>query len=352
MTELDILLPFGLPPPELAGDLLKQLDAPSLALLSSRAKSENGRHETVDGFRRALPHEQWLARQFGLDASEKTNSSPAIAAAWMPELDLSPDPGTWFALQPVHIHIARDHLVLTDPRQLVLSEDDSRALFEIAAPLFEEAGKRVLYGNATTWFVEADEWRDLETATPDAAAGHNIDIWMPKGPGERDWRKVQNEVQMHWYGHPLNDEREARGLKPVNSLWLWAGPSTHGQEKRCHYDKAFNLSGYQRALRQYLPAHGEASNAADLVSSAAGRNMLYLDDLLEPALANDWGRWLGHMQHLEESWFAPLLEALQSGRIDTVSLIATHDSRISRFTVTRSSLRKFWVKPSLTPLCP
>ena len=352
MTELDILLPFGLPPTELAGDLLKALDTPALAMLASRAKSEAGRHEAIDEFHRALPHELWLARRFGLEDAVKKNGSPPVAAALMAAMNIAPQPGAWFVLQPVHIHIARDHLVLTDPRQLGLSETESRTLFEIAAPLFAEAGKRLLYGNASTWFVEAEDWRDLETSSPDAAAGHNIDIWMPKGPGERDWRKVQNEVQMHWFNHAVNEDRETRRLKPINSIWIWGGPAWKIGEQSRHYDKTFNFYGWMQAFREYVPAHADATDSRALLSSPGERNMLLLDSLLEPALSNDWARWLDGMKHLEEVWFAPLLQALQSGKLDRISLIATHDSRISRFASTRSSLRKFWVKPSLAALCP
>lgn len=352
MTEIDILLPFGLPPQELAGDLLKELDTPALALLASRTKSGDGDHEIMDEFQRALPHELWMARRFGLEDGLKKNGSLPIACALMAAMNIAPQAGAWFILQPVHIHIARDHLVLTDPRQLALTDDESRTLFDIAAPLFAKTGKRLLYGNASIWFIEAEDWRGLETSSPDAASGHNIDIWMPKGDNERDWRKVQNDVQMHWFNHAINEAREAQRLKPVNSVWLWGGPANATLDKSPSYDKAFNLSGSMHAFSELVPGHAEAASAAALLSSAAGRNMLFLDALLEPALANDWGRWLANMKQLEDNWFTPLLQALKSGKIDRISLITTHDSRISRFTATRLSLRKFWVKPSLAPLCP
>lgn len=349
MTEIDILLPFGLPPAELARDLLKELNAPALALLASRATSEI---ENTDEFQRALPHERWIARQFGMEHAMQEGGSPPVASPLMRVMDIPPQTGTWFVLQPVHIHIARDHLVLTDPRRLALSEAESRALFDIASPLFHEAGKRITYGDTGTWFVEAGDWAGLETSSPDAASGHNIDIWMPKGPGERDWRKVQNDVQMHWFNHPVNEEREERRQKPVNSVWLWGGPSRNSEAPQRPYDKTFNLSGWMRAFRQFAPNHAHAVDADGIVPLLEKQNLLVLDNLLEAALSNDWGRWLDGMRQLDEEWFAPLLQALKSGKLDRISLITTHDSRISRFTATRSSLRKFWVKPTLATLCP
>src|SRR5690606_12665127 len=107
--------------------------------------------------------------------------------------------------------------------QLQLAEDEAQALFESALSVCEESGKSLLYGDAHTWFLRADDWQDLHTSTPDAACGHNIDIWMPKGQNERDWRRLQNEIQMHWHAHAINEQRAERGLKPVNSVWLWGG---------------------------------------------------------------------------------------------------------------------------------
>lgn len=352
MSHLDILIPFGLPPAELSADLLRELNAPALATLTARAKSQGG--STLDDFSRALPHETWLARQFGLE--KDMQGSPPVAAALMQSLGLAPESGTWFVLQPVHIHIARDHLVLTDPRQLTLPEQESRTLFDIAKPLFDEAGKPLLYGTAGTWFARADDWAGLQTSTPDVAIGHNIDIWMPKGPGERDWRKLQNEVQMHWFNHPINEEREAHRLKPVNSIWLWGGATTAAATAMARpasrYTKAFNLAGWMQALGQLVPQQARAASAAELIAAKPEQSLLLLDTLLEPALSNDWSRWLDRMRQLETDWFAPLLHALKSGTIEQLSLIITHDSRISSFTATRSSLRKFWVKPSLATLCP
>lgn len=353
MSHLDILLPFGLLPPAMAPDLLKELKLPALSILTARAASgRNASHqETFEDFHRALPHEIWLMRSFGLEQVLHDNGSPPVAIALMREFGIAIDAGRWFILQPVHIHIARDHLVLTDPRQLMLTESQSRVLFDIAKPLFEEIGMTLLYGNTNTWFVRADDWDGLQTSTPDTASGHNIDIWMPNGPPERAWRKIQNEVQMHWFNHPVNEEREAHRLKPVNSLWLWGGASA-GEAVSGPYTDAFQLSGWMQALGQFVPRHSPAGRVEDVLAKTPQHALVVLDSLIEPALANDWATWLARMHIVETTWFAPLLDALRHGTIDSLSLILTDDARLSRITVTRSSLRKFWVKPSLAALNP
>jgi len=352
MSHLDILIPFGLPPKELATDLFRNLNTPALATLIARAKfiPENDAAQPDDGFARTLPHEAWLTTKFGLAPQMNISGSPPIATAAMCSLGIAEEPGQWFIVSPVHFHIARDHLVLTDPRQLALSEADSHTLFEIAQPLFSEVGKKLIYGDATTWFARADEWAQLQTSTPDAASGHNIDIWMPSGEGARSWRKLQNEVQMHWFTSAVNAGREEHGLKPVNSIWLWGGAPSSMQPEARPYTDAFNLHGWMRAFEQLVGRHASHADAATVIASSPQRGLLVLDHLLEAALNNDWGSWQLQLKQLESDWFAPLLVALKVGRLDHVTLIPTHHAKVSTFAANKRSLYKFWRKPSLAPL--
>ncbi len=339
MRHFDILLPFGLPPPAMACDLLPNLQAPALAMLLAKAARPPTRAH--DPFARHLPHEAWLAQRLNLAQESAGDCAPAMAIHHMQRSGLAIEDGTWFVANPVHIHIARDHLVLTDRRRLPLSDAESRALFAAALPIFEAAGKTLRYGAADAWFVRADDWQGLRTTTPDAACGHNIDIWMPKGDGERAWRKLQNEVQMEWHAHPVNAAREKRRDPPVNSLWLW-GAAHAGSD-----------AALRSALLSTFPAVFDASSdPATLLDGAAGDALILLDSLSEPALAEEWGGWLERVHMLEATWFAPLLQALQDGSITSLTLIAGHNAALREFKVGRRSLMKFWAPPSLARLLP
>ncbi|WP_353153400.1 hypothetical protein [Herminiimonas fonticola] len=348
MTQLELLLPFAMPPAEMARDLLRELNMPALATLLARAGVAE-RHVS-DGFSRALPHEYWLARQFGGPVQPDANTSPALAVKAMQTLALPADTGVWFILQPVHLHIARDHLVLTDPRQLQLSEADARALFALAQALFEESGKTLRYGDAQTWFLRADDWSALQTSTPDAACGHNIDIWMPKGPHERDWRRLQNEIQMHWHAHAINEQRETRGLKPVNSIWLWGGASSDVASTQNKIEETFTFKNAQKPFAAHATRQIAITSSADVINAKPQHGLLVLDKLIEPAMAGDWSEWLARFQAMEAAWFAPLLDALKNGQLDKLMITISHNTACSSFSVGKSSLRKFWRKPSLARL--
>ncbi|MDO9421494.1 MAG: hypothetical protein Q7T66_12615 [Herminiimonas sp.] len=347
MTQLDLLLPFAMPPAEMARDLLRELNMPSLALLMARASRTA--HQASDGFSRALPHEYWLASQFGLPAND-SDTSPAVAASGMRTFNLPLEGGNWFVLQPAHLHITRDHLVLTDHRQLQLTESDARALFAIVLPLFEEVGKTLFYGDAQTWFMRADDWNTLQTSTPDAACGHNIDIWMPKGAHERDWRRLQNEIQMHWHGNAINDQREARGLKAINSVWLWGGTPVALEPAQTKFEEIFTFSPIKESFAALVGKQIPVTSIAEIINSQTQRGLLIQDELTEAGLAGDWSEWLMRFQAMEALLFAPLLDAIRNGQLQKLHITISHNTAYSTFAVGASSLRKFWAKPSLARL--
>ncbi|WP_413628857.1 hypothetical protein [Herbaspirillum frisingense] len=354
MNQLDILVPFALPPAELARDLLRQSKAPSLSMLLGRGKATP--LQSHDPFSRALPHEHWLACRFGLPPAPQ-DSSPGAAAALMQGLGHAPAAGHWFVLHPAHIHVARDHLVLTDIGQLQLEEEESQRLFAAALPLFTEIGHELVYGDARTWFIRADAWAGLRTSTPSAASGRNVDIWMPEGPGELAWRKLQNEVQMQWFAEALNEQREMRGQKAINSIWIWGGADA-GASVQHSYGARFGLRGWMRAFgdgaqadqaHANAHAHTNASQVNDILRGD-GHRLLVLDALVEAALAEEWGLWLQHLEHLDREWLAPLLVALRADTLGAVNLVLTGSDRLVEVAVTCGALRRFWRKPSLALL--
>lgn len=337
MTEITLVLPFALPPPELAPDLVRALETPSLAALLSRTSSD--RASAADPDARALPHELWLGRQLGLSDGRKLS----FAAAAMRGFGLDPAGGAWMIVNPAHIEISRTFLMMGDARRLGLVESHSRALFDSARPYFEDSGLALLYGDAHTWFMRADAWRDLDTASPDAAGGMNLTDWLPLGERALDYRKLQNEVQMLWHQHPANIEREARGWPAVNSFWPW-GAAAAGDTPSTQ----FACAGSPPWLSAIAQQHGTFGSLLD-----AGRPALFCDGrLAEAALATDWAGWLQHMRQLDEDTFTPLLDAVTKGRIDRARLVLSHRNALAEFTTTAMAQRKFWRRPTLDRLLP
>jgi len=75
-------------------------------------------------------------------------------------------------------------------------------------------------GAPLRWYVAHPSLATLRCASLDRVIGRNVDRWLTDAPEVRLVRRLQNEVQMLLYTHPINDAREAQGLLPVNSFWL------------------------------------------------------------------------------------------------------------------------------------
>jgi hypothetical protein len=342
MSQITLVLPFALPISEFAPDLVRALEAPALARLLSRTS----RHARVpaDDAIRALPHEQWLARALGLTDSGR----PAFAAAAMRACGLSLDAGTWFIVNPIHIEIARTHLMMGDPGNLRLPDADSRALFETARPYFEEAGHALVYGDSATWFMRADDWAGLDTSTPDAALGMDLTDWMPTGARAAAFRRLQNEVQILWHTHPVNVAREARRLPPVNAFWAWgAADAARLPAPAAPALAAFDAHGAVGALA--------GTRVPDLAQFVAGAplerdTILYCGSAAPHAVGADWGGWVAQLQQLEAALFAPILDALMKGRVRGVGLVLSHRDAHAEFSTTALAQRTFWRRPTLDRL--
>lgn len=348
MAHITLVLPFALPLPEFAPDLVRTLQAPALAALLSRTSDLQRPAQTALAY--ALPHESWLARALQLDADGR----PAFAARAMRGFGLEPGDGRWHLVTPAHIQVARSHLMMTDARQVALPDDDGRALFEAARGLCQEIGHELRYGDADTWFLRADDW-SFECATPDTVANMDLTDFMPMGAQARDYRRLQNEVQMAWHAHPVNAAREARRLPVVNAFWLWGGAqdgltnASPGAATKAAPAPLATLAvpGWLAAL---APAARRLDALARLDEVLAQDGLLVAGNLTEAALAADWSGWLQGMQHLEEQLFAPLLAAVKGGRVGTLHLVLSSREGLLEATTGTLSQRKFWRRPTLDPL--
>jgi hypothetical protein len=354
---LHLLLPFALPSAAAASTALAGLDTPALDKLVARATAG----ETVIGedFQRTLPHERWVAKRFGTADSGALRPAAADDEAPLAPYMLLADGGTpgdatWACIQPVHVRIAHDHLVLIDPDSLDLADADAATLYAVAKPLIEELGVRVEAPTPQRWYLSSDTFGTLAGASPLRASGRNIEIWLPHeaGSGQRSraWMKVQNEVQMAWFEHPVNEAREAHGLPAVNSIWFHAQGTLRPVQSPFAQVRSDAAATRGLALAagvgvQAAPASFAAWAApAATVSSEArsGTTLVELDPFSAPFIQQDWGRWNAAFATLERDWFAPALDALQAGRLAALDLTLCGDTGSVDLSITRGDLRKFW----------
>jgi hypothetical protein len=212
---MHLLVPFASALAEAGVYALRDLDLPHLARLLSRLAPAD--RLGTDEFSLNPPHECALAAAWGWQAGEGCLPFAAQAAAddGIEVLDLA-----WGLLTPVHWAVGRDRITLVDPTLLQLSADESHAFFDAVRELFESEGFALMWGAPQRWYLAGEALAALPCASLDRVVGRNVDRWLPAGREARLLRRLQNEVQMLLYTHPLNDAREQRGQLAVNTLWL------------------------------------------------------------------------------------------------------------------------------------
>ena len=172
---------------------------------------------TGDAHSLSPPHERVLAAALGLPtAPDGLIPWAALAAdqAGMP-------PGkAWAFVCPCHWAMGREHATLTDPAGLALTADEARTLQAAMQPYFGTEGITLHTTTPGRWLAEGEVFRTLPTASLDRVLGRNVDAWLPDKTTAGSLRRLQNEMQMLLYTHPLNDTRSTNRQRTVNSFWL------------------------------------------------------------------------------------------------------------------------------------
>lgn len=347
MTDITLALPFALPPVEMAPHLARALQTPALAALLSRHGALE--RQVVDQRSRVLPHEVWLAHQLGLtpDLLQAAGGAP-LATTCMRGCSLGAQAGQgrWLIVQPAHIQVSSTHPSLADPRTLQLTEEESRALYASARPYFEELGKPLLYGGPDLWFMRADDWAELSTASTDLVVNQNLGDWLPGGEPARAYRRLQNEIQMLWHEHPVNLTRAARGLPVINFWWSWGGADAAATPGLPLADTVAVSGGPSWMQALAAPALRECG-VAELLAAPGQRKLAVVAGLIPAGQAGEWAEWIALLQRIDSEWCAPLLAALHNGRLRRVSLLLSHRDGWLQATSSRLSHYQFWRKPSL-----
>jgi hypothetical protein len=267
---MHLLIPFAAPLAEAGRQALGTLSLPRLQALLARL----GEVERDEGDEWCLspPHERALARALGLQGGAGLLPWAARQAA-ADGVDVGELP--WGLLTPVHWHLGTDQVSLLDPARLMLDEAASRTLFEAVLPLFTSEGFVLRWAAPQRWYAAHESLATLATASLDRVIGRNVDAWLGSDPAARRIRRLQSEVQMVLYTHPLNAEREARGLLPVNSFWL---------------------------------------SGCGALQLAPGEPPRVDERLRGPALNDDWAAWAKAWQTLDEGPLAEMLKRAEQGR--------------------------------------
>ena len=235
----------------------------------------------------------------------------------------------WACAQLVHIHATRDHLVLTDPSILNIDPSEEIALKASVQYLLDELAPNGTVSFNNHWIFPANSFETLRTHSPAQAIGRNIDVWMPTDTNiqgiAKKWRQIQNEIQMIWHDHHVNQSRVNRGELPINSIWLY-GIGSLSQVQPHSLLKNIKRIASDQALIETLAnfLNKKYSNLDEL----GNPNELLIDaSKLDVRLSQQWS----------QIWNASL-EAIHGNNIDTLALLNPIGHSVMQLELTKKDL--------------
>jgi hypothetical protein len=280
------------------------------------------------------PLERWLADRFGL------GEAPLPAGA-LTRLGRGMEVGEarWARADPVHLHLLRDRIALIPAEAFELAAEEAQAL---CATLNAHFAGRLRFDalEPRRWCARLEEGLD-DAAEPSPAERAGQDL-RPGGRGDA----LANEMQMALHEHPVNEAREARGLPPVNGIWLW-GAGTVPAAAEAPWSSVTADDPVALGLARLAGLRGRAlpPSADELLERIAeeGRHLVVLDRLRVPLALGDAATLQQRLDELEQRWVRPLLAALREGRIGMLTVHVPDAGRA--FEAIRGDLRRFWRRP-------
>jgi hypothetical protein len=241
--------------------------------------------------------------------------------------------GFWLRAQPIHFAAGLDRLT-TVPLQGAarMSVAERQMLSLTLVDHLQSTGMQLHEGADGEWLLRSEEPLQVRTVTPEFAASNPHAEILPRGPDAGGLRRLMTEMQMLLHEHPVNTQRQARGLPALNAIWV------HGEGILSDM-KAESLpaaSGDDVYLRGIYRLHGQpvkapAADAAELLSQVAGPTVAIVD--------------VPDLETLESKWLAPLSRTLLSGAVAKLTVLFDE----WRVDTDRVALFKLW-RRELQPL--
>ncbi|MDH3514986.1 MAG: hypothetical protein OEM83_08995 [Gammaproteobacteria bacterium] len=297
------------------------------------------RAEVID---RGIPsgYEEGLFALFDLTRQDNTDL-PVAAVTRMFDMGVI-DNDWWLRADPVHLSLDRDRLILADARRLEVTPQDADSLVAEVMEVFKEDGWLLKAPHPERWYLKPQQPPKLTTSSLSQVVGRDIHGFLPRGPDDKAWHTILNEIQILLHAATVNAEREKNGKLPINSLWFW-GSGRLPRIAPVSWTRVWSNEPVTLSLAKLSGTAGAArpGSYADWRRQAdrPGEDLVILDDAHGASLHADAEDWNQTLTRLEQNWLAPLLKDLKSGAVARATLLT--DAGIG-YSITSSQARRWW----------
>ncbi len=330
-----LYIPHLILPRETGAALWRAVAAPPLKQMLDRASFTGEKPSGSDAL---------LCGLFGVAQQHDWPLAPVLARGD----GLAVESGYWLCATPVHLETRRKALVLSGPDTLAVTQNESIAFTGMLAAHLREEHITLHAPQPTQWYLHCETPPALTTTSLDTAEGRDVRTFLPQGADSARWHRILTEMQMLLHAHPANEAREARGLRPVNSVWLWGGGTLPPAVTPARFGRVGSNDATVQALAQHAGCPVTAAPlriAADILMPHENSTHFFsLESLTACLRSGDGQAWQNAVTALDRDWFAPLWEMLKSRRLSALTLISSNDDGTQRFVIRPTDHYKFWRK--------
>lgn len=243
---------------------------------------------------------------------------------------------------PVHCEVGINDITLTHVID-DLTRDETEEIILQLNQHFSQDGLEFLLDDEQHWYLSLPPLQPLQplqqpepfnSTELDRVIRKNIFPFLPQSE-TRNWKAIQNEVQMLLHLSGVNQSREMAGLPTVNSLWFWGGGKAGIESAKNRVNLVFGSLDKGKLIAKAgkcdfkpLPKHGDEIVETIIQQKIQGDVFVILNQLLKPALSSNLQTWQQQLSHIEQQFIEPLMQASQQGTI-TLQIDSCDGQRIT-----------------------
>ena len=218
-----------------------------------------------------------------------------------------------------YLHADRDCLRLFH-RDLQVSDAEATQLQACLKPLLDEFQGEWLTYSAKHWGMRLPALPTMQWPAIDKLEGQSIGDRLPVGSEQNNWRRLLNEIQMTLFKHPVNQQREAAGLLPVNAVWFSGAAAL---DFNADWQHVAGDEALLKPLANFINADYQQSFEMLLKQKRKGKTLIVL-----PAFDNE-GDWQNELEILTQQVFEPLWQQLRRLQLREVQICVPQHGQYS-----------------------
>jgi len=255
----------------------------------------------------------------------------------------------WMHIDPVYLNADKDRLILQGGQILEMDFAEAGTLLQELNTLYADDGWYFEAFHQNRWYARLPQEPLSSFHALSDVLGRSVEPFLPRGEDQTYFHRFMNEVQMLLHASTVNHQRAQQDKHPINSVWCW-GPGKLPQQVHCDWHCVYANEPYVKGLAMLAdtPVHAVPASADHIIAESMGGDadsehhmLVVLEPSEEDMLSLDSGHYLEKISMLEERWFAPLLQAINTRRLASISLLGCDSVR---YQLGKHQMRRFWRK--------